>query len=121
LSHLSQADIDRNGTIHCSEFVAATLHANILEREENLVSAFSFFDMDANGYITTDELSQACRELGVDDGSARKEEQHTGCWCFWLAAVTAVLRNVSQDNVSDIHLEDMIKDVDPDNVSQFFY
>lgn len=63
---MDAADIDSSGTIDCSEFIAATLHMNKLEGEENLLSAFSFFDKDLNGYITTDELSQACRELGVD-------------------------------------------------------
>jgi len=63
---MDAADINSNGTIDCAEFVAATLHMNKLEGEENLLSAFSFFDKDLNGYITTDELSQACRELGVD-------------------------------------------------------
>jgi calcium-dependent protein kinase len=55
---------------------------NKLEREENLVSAFSFFDKDGSGFITIDELSQACREFGLDD----------------------------------VHLEDMIKDIDQNNV-----
>ncbi|RRT78048.1 hypothetical protein B296_00001151 [Ensete ventricosum] len=53
-----------------------------LEREENLVSAFSFFDKDGSGYITVDELSQACRDFGLDD----------------------------------VHLDDMIKEIDQDNV-----
>ena len=78
-----QADIDNSGTIDYGEFIAATLHMNKLEREENLVSAFSFFDKDGSGFITIDELSQACREFGLDD----------------------------------LHLEDMIKDVDQNNVS----
>jgi calcium-dependent protein kinase len=55
---------------------------NKLEREENLVSAFSFFDKDGSGFITIDELSQACDKFGL----------------------------------SDVHLEDMIKDVDQNNV-----
>jgi len=63
---MDAADIDSSGTIDCSEFIAATLHMNKLEREENLVSAFSFFDKDGSGFVTTDELSQACRGLGVD-------------------------------------------------------
>ena len=79
LVHLFQADIDNSGTIDYGEFIAATLHMNKLEREENLVSAFSFFDKDGSGFITIDELSQACREFGLDD----------------------------------VHLEDMIKDIDP--------
>jgi len=49
---LFQADIDNSGTIDYGEFIAATLHMNKLEREENLVSAFSFFDKDGSGFIT---------------------------------------------------------------------
>jgi Ca2+-binding EF-hand superfamily protein len=77
-----QADIDNSGTIDYGEFLAATLHMNKLEREESLVSAFSFFDKDGSGFITIDELSQACNQFGL----------------------------------SDVHLEDMIKDVDQNNV-----
>lgn len=78
-----RADIDRNGTIDCAEFVAATLHMNKLEREENLASPFSFFDKDGNGYITTDELSQACHEFGVD-----------------VAHLEDMIKDVEQNNVS---------------------
>jgi Ca2+-binding EF-hand superfamily protein len=80
-----QADIDNSGTIDYGEFLAATLHMNKLEREESLVSAFSFFDKDGSGFITIDELSQACNQFGL----------------------------------SDVHLEDMIKDVDQNNVGFF--
>lgn len=55
---------------------------NKMEREENLLSAFSFFDKDGSGYITIDELSQACRQFGL----------------------------------SDVHLDEMIKEIDQDNV-----
>ena len=84
-----QADIDNSGTIDYGEFLAATLHMNKLEREESLVSAFAFFDKDGSGFITIDELSQACQQFGL----------------------------------SDVHLEDMIKDVDQNNVGllNFFF
>ncbi|KAG2668553.1 hypothetical protein I3843_15G160200 [Carya illinoinensis] len=62
---MDAADIDRSGTIDYGEFLAATLHLNKLEREENLLSAFSFFDKDGSGYITIDELQQACKEFGL--------------------------------------------------------
>ncbi|XP_010674273.1 calcium-dependent protein kinase SK5 [Beta vulgaris subsp. vulgaris] len=61
------ADVDENGTIDYGEFVAATLHLNKLEREENLASAFAYFDKDSSGYITIEELQQACKELGLSD------------------------------------------------------
>lgn len=56
---------------------------NKMEREENLIAAFSFFDKDASGYITIDELQQACKDFGL----------------------------------GDVHLDDMIKEIDQDNVS----
>lgn len=78
-----QADIDNSGTIDYGEFLAATLHLNKMEREENLIAAFSFFDKDSSGYITIDELQQACKDFGL----------------------------------GDVHLDDMIKEIDQDNVS----
>lgn len=78
-----QADIDNNGTIDYGEFLAATIHLNKLEREENLLSAFSYFDKDGSGFITIDELQLACKEFGL----------------------------------SDLHLDDMISEIDEDNVS----
>lgn len=62
-----QADIDNSGTIDYGEFLAATLHLNKMEREENLLAAFSFFDKDGSGYITIDELQQACKDFGLSD------------------------------------------------------
>ncbi|CAN4105521.1 unnamed protein product [Withania somnifera] len=64
---MDAADIDNNGTIDYGEFIAATVHLNKLEREENLLSAFSFFDKDGSGYITIEELQQACKELGLSE------------------------------------------------------
>ncbi|GAB2217550.1 hypothetical protein Drorol1_Dr00000747 [Drosera rotundifolia] len=64
---MSAADIDNSGTIDYGEFLAATLHLNKMEREENLVAAFSYFDKDGSGYITIDELQQACKEFGLGD------------------------------------------------------
>ncbi|MBA0574880.1 hypothetical protein Golob_027925 [Gossypium lobatum] len=84
---MDAADIDNNGTIDYGEFLAATVHLNKLEREENLVGAFSFFDKDGSGYITIDELQQACKEFGL----------------------------------SDVHLDEMIKEIDQDNDGQIDY
>lgn len=78
-----QADVDNSGTIDYGEFIAATLHFNKIEREDHLFAAFSYFDKDGSGYITADELQQACEEFGI----------------------------------GDVHLEDMIRDADQDNVS----
>ena len=78
-----QADIDNSGTIDYGEFIAATVHLNKLEREENLVSAFSFFDKDGSGYITIDELQQACKDFGL--GEAHLDE---------------MIKEIDQDDVS---------------------
>lgn len=78
-----QADVDNSGTIDYGEFVTATMHLNKLDREEHLVAAFRYFDKDGSGYITVDELQQAC----IDQ------------------------------NMTDIFVEDIIREVDQDNVS----
>lgn len=62
-----QADVDNSGTIDYKEFIAATLHLNKIEREDHLFAAFSYFDKDGSGYITRDELQQACEEFGIED------------------------------------------------------
>lgn len=82
-----QADIDKSGTIDYGEFIAATIHLNKLEREEHLLSAFSYFDKDGSGYITIDELQQACAEQGMSD-----------------VFLEDVIKEVDQDNVRDLHL-----------------
>ncbi|KAJ7957132.1 Calcium-dependent protein kinase [Quillaja saponaria] len=84
---MDAADIDNSGTIDYGEFIAATIHLNKLEREENLLSAFSFFDKDSSGYITIDEIQQACKEFGLND----------------------------------VHLDEMIKEIDQDNDGQIDY
>lgn len=64
---MQAADIDNNGTIDYTEFIAATLHLNKIEKEDHLYAAFSYFDKDGSGYITLDELQKACQEFGISD------------------------------------------------------
>ena len=59
------------------------MHLNKIDKEDHLVAAFSYFDKDGSGYITQDELQQACEEFGIKD--VRLEE---------------MIREVDQDNVS---------------------
>lgn len=40
---------------------------NKVEREDHLYAAFQYFDKDGSGYITADELQQACDEFGIED------------------------------------------------------
>ncbi|KAK8946347.1 Calcium-dependent protein kinase 22 [Platanthera zijinensis] len=48
-SRFGRADVDGNGTIDYIEFITATMHRHKLEREENLYSAFQYFDKDSSG------------------------------------------------------------------------
>ncbi|XP_047325158.1 calcium-dependent protein kinase 26-like [Impatiens glandulifera] len=84
---MDAADVDNSGTIDYGEFIAATIHLNKLEREEHLVAAFRYFDKDGSGYITVDELQQACAE----------------------------------HHMTDVLLEDIIKEVDQDNDGRIDY
>lgn len=62
-----QADIDNDGTIDYGEFTAAMLHCNKIQKEDHLFAAFSYFDKDGSGYITVEELHQACEKFGLGD------------------------------------------------------
>ncbi|CAA6668404.1 unnamed protein product [Spirodela intermedia] len=86
-SELMESEIRALMDATYGEFIAATVHMNKLEREENLISAFSFFDKDSSGYITIDELQQACRDFGL----------------------------------SDVHLDEMIREIDQNNDGQIDY
>ncbi|CAL5425448.1 unnamed protein product [Camellia sinensis] len=65
---MEAADADGNGTIDYDEFIAATMQLNRMDREEHLYTAFQYFDKDNSGYITIEELQQALREFGINDG-----------------------------------------------------
>ncbi|XAR54348.1 Non-specific serine/threonine protein kinase [Bertholletia excelsa] len=75
------ADVDNSGTIDYGEFVAATLHMNKVQKEDHLYAAFSYFDKDGSGFITPDELQQACEEFGIED-----------------ACLEEMIKEVDQDN-----------------------
>ncbi|KAI3692670.1 hypothetical protein L6452_32491 [Arctium lappa] len=70
---IEAADADGNGTIDYDEFITATMHMNRIDREEHLYTAFQYFDKDNSGYITMEEMEQAIREYGMNDGREIKE------------------------------------------------
>lgn len=43
--------MDKSGTIDYIEFITATMHRHRLEKEENLIEAFKFFDKDRSGFV----------------------------------------------------------------------
>nr|GFA98478.1 calcium-dependent protein kinase 11-like [Tanacetum cinerariifolium] len=47
--------------------VIPTLYMNKIERAENLLTAFGFFDKDGSGYITKYELQQAWKDFNLQD------------------------------------------------------
>lgn len=88
---MEAADIDNSGSIDYGEFLAATLHLNKVEREDNLFAAFSYFDKDGSGYITQDELQKACEEFGIGD-----------------AHLDDIIRDIDQDNDGRIDYNEFV-------------
>ncbi|KAG2683142.1 hypothetical protein I3843_10G019600 [Carya illinoinensis] len=97
---MQAADVDNSGTIDYGEFIAATLHLNKIEREDHLFAAFSYFDKDSSGYITKDELQQACEEFGIED--THLEE---------------MIREADQDNDGRIDYNEFVAMMQKDNPS----
>jgi calcium-dependent protein kinase len=64
---LQEADVNGDGTIDYEEFLAATINVGKLEREDNLKRAFEHFDLDGNGQITHDELTQVSQDEALDN------------------------------------------------------
>ena len=56
LKLLQAADTDNSGEINYTEFIAATLDANIYMREDYLMTAFKMFDTDNSGKIDNEEV-----------------------------------------------------------------
>ena len=53
---LRHADTDGSGEIDYTEFIAATIDANVVMREDYLRTAFDMFDKDKSGKIDNDEV-----------------------------------------------------------------
>ncbi|XP_059433868.1 calcium-dependent protein kinase 26-like isoform X1 [Corylus avellana] len=94
LGLLEAADVDYSGTIEYGEFIAATINLNKLECEENLIAAFQYFDKDGNGYITVDELQQACPEHNMT--------------VAYLEHIEDIIRDVDQDNDGRINYGEFV-------------
>ncbi|KAI3736482.1 hypothetical protein L6452_16024 [Arctium lappa] len=99
---MDAADVDNSGTIDYGEFVAATIHLNKLEREEHLVAAFQYFDKDGSGYITVDELQQACADHNMTD-----------------FLVEDIIREVDQDNDGRIDYGEFVAMMTKGNAGYF--
>lgn len=56
LEILNAADTDGSGEINYTEFLAATMDANMFMREDYLRTAFNMFDKDGSGKIDNEEV-----------------------------------------------------------------
>lgn len=83
-------DVDNSGEIDFSEFVTATVDKQRLLQEEKLKTAFSFYDADGSGSISTDEIKEV---LGV--GKQISE-------AVWLQ----VLKEVDSDGNGEVDFEE---------------
>ncbi|XP_054800234.1 calcium-dependent protein kinase 20-like isoform X2 [Prosopis cineraria] len=88
---MQSADTDNSGTIDYGEFIAAMLHENKVQQEDRLYTAFSYFDKDGSGYITRDELQQACQQFGLQD-----------------VQLDDIIREVDQDNDGRIDYNEFV-------------
>ena len=53
---MKSADTDGSGEINYTEFLAATMDANVFLREDYLRTAFRMFDKDNSGKIDNEEV-----------------------------------------------------------------
>ena len=56
LKLLESADTDGSGEINYTEFLAATIDANVFMRDDYLRTAFNMFDKDGSGKIDNEEV-----------------------------------------------------------------
>ncbi|KAM3205936.1 calcium-dependent protein kinase 20-like [Capsicum annuum] len=88
---MQAADMDNSGTIDYGEFIAAMLHLNKVQKEDHMYAAFSYFDQDGSGYITQEELQQACDKFGLTN-----------------IPIEELMREVDQDNDGRIDYNEFV-------------
>lgn len=55
---MNEIDFNNDGSINYNEFIAVNMKKEEMFRDEMLRKAFHMFDLDGNGYITSDELKE---------------------------------------------------------------
>lgn len=82
---VGQIDLNASGAIDYDEFLAATVHASQVAKDEHLQRAFKDFDADGSGSITREELIGAITSLGaaykvedIDDIIAKVDKNGDG-------------------------------------------
>jgi calcium-dependent protein kinase len=67
---LMSIDMDKNGAINYSEFIAATMNDFITKDMKKVQAAFKFFDKDDNGTIEADDLKKLLEsenDIAIDE------------------------------------------------------
>lgn len=67
---LMSIDMDKNGAINYSEFIAATMNDMITKDMKKVQAAFKFFDKDDNGTIEADDLKKLLEtenDIAIDE------------------------------------------------------
>ena len=65
-------DVDKNGKIDYTEFLAATVQESNYLKKEKLFEAFSMFDKDNSGFITKDEILKALKAEKTQEKEVEK-------------------------------------------------
>lgn len=81
-----QTDVDGDGTLNYSEFVAVSVHLKKMANDEHLHKAFNFFDQNQSGYIEIEELREALNDE-LDDTSSEE-------------VIAAIMQDVDTDKVT---------------------
>ena len=69
----ARIDIDGNGTLDYTEFVAATLEEKNLVTIDKLKQAFKMFDVDNSGALSPDEIKEVlCFNSSIDPADIDK-------------------------------------------------
>lgn len=84
-----QADLDGDGNLNYSEFVAVSVHIRKMTSEVHLHKAFDFFDQNQSGFIEIEELRNAL----ADELSGSSEE-----------VINAIMNDVDTNKVSTFTL-----------------
>ena len=65
-SIIRSIDTDKNGAINYTEFVAATMNANVITDEQKILLAFEMLDKDGDGFIEERELEELIGQQEYD-------------------------------------------------------
>ncbi|KAF9599421.1 hypothetical protein IFM89_037001 [Coptis chinensis] len=104
---IQKADINSNGLVEFSEFVALVapdlLPAKSPYTEEQLKKLFKMFDRDGNGYITAAELAHSMAKLGhaltaKELTGMIKEADTDGDGCINFAEFSQAINSAAFDN-----------------------